>query len=479
MGTMLLDLTMSLNACVTQVLKWAYDQFGLALRSHQTKALEKNLKDYLAKTELTPESLLTTLKQKSTDTEVPQDVIDLLTVQESYFFRDASLFQLLRREFLPELIQKRRAEGKLKLSIWSAGCSRGEEICSVAILLHELLSDISNWDINLVGTDINLFAIEKAKAGAYSSTSLRAVDDVEKINYFTKEGNTYYLNGKTKEMVRYAYGNIVDEKSAIGQFDIVLCRNVFIYLDEKSVVRALKRFKEVLVQDGKILLGTSDFVRYYQQEFYLNTKLGVMYLTHTPPEAYQKKAKAEAKESKPVSFFRAQQIRVQALKDIQSLLAQKEYAKALHQIYALKEGRLIIFESVLYQYKGEALLGLGDVATAKEVLEEGIRQDKDNAKLYFLLALASMGEDIKVTEQALKQAIELKDAFPEAHYHLAMLYLSCQQTELGLTHLKTAKAFAEADDAESSVLGSDGSMGELVCAIEKEIAYYEGLRDEV
>lgn len=129
---------------------------------------------------------------------------------------------------------------------------------------------------------------------------------------------------------------------------------------------------------------------------------------------------------------------------------------------------------MLYRYKGEALIGLGDIVTAKEMLEKVVIQDKVRDPIcYFLLALILMKENEARAIQYFTEATTLKKAFPEAYYYQAMLALGKQRQEEGLQYLEQAARYAKEESKEQRVIGSDGNMGEFFAAVSREIAHYQ------
>ncbi len=128
----------------------------------------------------------------------------------------------------------------------------------------------------------------------------------------------------------------------------------------------------------------------------------------------------------------------------------------------------------MYRYKAEALIGLGDVVTAKEILEKAVNETVDDAACYFLLGLLEMGEEREKAEAHFLKALEMKKAFPEAHYYLGMLYLGGQANAPGLRALEAAKHYALLCDENEHVMGSQGKMHELIASIDAEVAHYEG-----
>jgi len=193
----------------------------------------------------------------------------LLTTLETYFFRDQGQFSLLKNHLLPQLIEQKRqaayisGESKPSLRIWSAGCSTGEEPYSLAILLQEMIINWENWNIFILGTDINLEAIEKAKEGFYSSWSFRMVNtDIHK-KYFQQIKDGYLIAKTIREKVRFQQGNLVKDTfprhaDNIYNMDLIICRNVFVYFDNPSIGMVLEKFSKTLNSQGYLLTGHAE-----------------------------------------------------------------------------------------------------------------------------------------------------------------------------------------------------------------------------
>lgn len=183
------------------------------------------------------------------------------TVGESYFFRDLGHFNLLRQHILPEIIERQRTNRSL--SLWSAGCSTGEEPYSLAILLHELLPSYSDWQIAILGTDINPQAIAQAQRGLFTAWSFRAVESSRRARYFHPHGDTWELDERYRRMVTFRQGNLLtgicpDGATSVQNFDLILCRNVFIYFDREAVARVLAKFTAALKPGGYLITGHAE-----------------------------------------------------------------------------------------------------------------------------------------------------------------------------------------------------------------------------
>jgi chemotaxis protein methyltransferase CheR len=452
---------------IDKLLTWAYTTYGLVLHDHQKKSFVLGFDNYLKKQSLDFNQCFSELSLG--DSPIRQDMVDLLTIQESYFFRDQSLFVFLTHHMLPTLIKKKREENNKKINIWSAGCSHGQELYSLAILLDELIPDIQSWDVQLIGTDINHKALCHAERACYSKFALRATDDLRKNKYFNDNKGQFQLIPSIKNMAKFCYSNIAEPTTTYDSFDFIFCRNVFIYLDQAIIEQALVGFESKLNQAGVLFLGPSDFIHYRKHNFFLRIEQGVTYYDQINlyPSTCIVKDKPHDQ-----SYLARQKQRIDAIQAVQELLEIKQFAQALDKI----NGLMTCFNthSLLYRYKGEALIGLGELSTAKNALEMAIKKDVMDATSYVLLALVLMAEEPKKAEVALNKAIYLKQAFVEAHYHLAMLYLGQGLVQQGVRLLKKAKAAAEQQNKDTQVIGYDGNVGDLIDVIEGELEHYLG-----
>ncbi|MEA5467962.1 CheR family methyltransferase [Spirulina sp. 06S082] len=199
-------------------------------------------------------------------TELPEDsqewqnLICLLTNPESYFFRDRGQFSLLERYILPQLIERRQQTKTLRL--WSAGCSTGEESYSLAIVLDRLLPDIDRWDLLILGTDINREMLQRAREGLYGNWSFRTSETALQKQYFQTTDRGYRLRDRLRQRVRFQYCNLTNcadfSDSKPDFFDLIVCRNVFIYFTQSAIEKTLQTFSRSLSSDGYFLTGHAE-----------------------------------------------------------------------------------------------------------------------------------------------------------------------------------------------------------------------------
>ncbi|WP_416666682.1 CheR family methyltransferase [Egbenema bharatensis] len=238
------------------------EQTGLAIRPSAQAALYQKIFQRMQVLQLASPEYYQLMNSKTSESDREwQHLITLLTNPESYFFRDKEQFSLLKNSILPELIQRNRSTQTLR--ICSAGCSTGEEAYSLAILLTELLPDQEQWNIKILGVDINLEVLQKAKLGLYRSWSFRGVDGRIQQRYFQSRGHEYQIIPSIRQLPQFQLLNLVqpDFSATAVDFkdmDLILCRNVFIYFERSTICAVLDRLYHALNPRGYLLTGHAE-----------------------------------------------------------------------------------------------------------------------------------------------------------------------------------------------------------------------------
>ncbi|HJW26723.1 MAG TPA: CheR family methyltransferase [Rhodocyclaceae bacterium] len=184
-----------------------------------------------------------------------------LTPGETFFFRDHGQFELLRFELLPELIAARR--GRKTLRLWSAGCATGEEAYSLAMVTDMVLPERRDWQITIIGTDINEEALAKARRGRYGRWSFRLAPASLQGRYFHREGEQWTVNPDIRAMVTFRPGNLVSDPlpdPLLRDLDLILCRNVLIYLEPEAVHRVAAKLTACLADGAYLLTGHTELM---------------------------------------------------------------------------------------------------------------------------------------------------------------------------------------------------------------------------
>ncbi|WP_165483166.1 CheR family methyltransferase [Legionella genomosp. 1] len=466
-----------MNKWIVILKEWVAAHSGLLLSEQQMESGVQEIRRLMDSLNLSETEYLNALQ--AGDDKLIKSTIDILTVQESYFFRDSPLFSYLKNELLPQLINKKRMKQTLSLRIWSAGCARGEEIYSIAILLNELLPDINRWTIELAATDISYSALEKGISGVFNESRLRATEDKLREKYFIKRDSLYYLNEEIKNRVSFSYFNLRKPGKLFKSFDLIFCRNVFIYFSKSHVENILQFFYEHLVEGGILFLGPADLVTHCQHHFSVQMTQGVYRLKKITQikEQPKKAGLAMAKiEKETLSYKARSQESTHSLQLIQELLTNTHYKEALNKIDNLfLKGET----ALLYRCQAQALIALGDINAAQVSLEKSIRIDPLDAMSHFLLGLVEV--DQKENKNALisfQKALYIKPLFPEAAYHLGLLHLQMKQNEQGIKWLNQALRSASTQDDDELIFYTNEPKTHLINAIQASISYYQGQHDE-
>jgi len=187
------------------------------------------------------------------------DIMDVLTTNETYFFRESYQLAAFTDEIIPELIKTKSASNNRLLRIWSAGCSTGEEPYTIAMLLRDM-KDLQGWKIEIIGTDISQRVLQHARRGVYSKSSFRATEESYIKRFFYECENGLKVTDDIREMVTISHLNLFDKTRMmmLGKMDIIFCRNVIIYFDLAAKKRVVEEFHQSLNDGGFLLLGHSE-----------------------------------------------------------------------------------------------------------------------------------------------------------------------------------------------------------------------------
>ena len=185
------------------------------------------------------------------------NVIDLLTIHETYFFREEQQLKSFSEEILPEIAS--RKQNVQSLRIWSAGCSTGEEPYTISILLREK-EEFKDWNIEIFATDVSQRVLQAARRGLYQPAAFRSMDPKYLTKYFKKEDNAYRISDVIKKNVIFLHLNLLDSSKLafINPMDVIFCRNVIIYFDMTAKRKVIETFHGKLRDQGYLLLGHSE-----------------------------------------------------------------------------------------------------------------------------------------------------------------------------------------------------------------------------
>lgn len=243
-----------------------FDLLAKTVRERSGLVLSKD-KAYLLETRLMPVarrhgfSSLDDLSDsvRKHNTAVVDDITEAMTTNESLFFRDTRPFDQFRDNVLPGLLRARLSQRRIR--IWSAACSSGQEPYSLCMILKEQGSKVADYRFDILGTDISVEMVNKARAGLYTQFEVqRGLPIKLLVKYFQQQGDKWQIDPALRSMVQYKQFNLLTPASSLGQFDVVFCRNVLIYFDQETKGKVLASIADQMAPDGVLYLGGAETV---------------------------------------------------------------------------------------------------------------------------------------------------------------------------------------------------------------------------
>lgn len=233
---------------------------GLVLTADKTYLLESRLMPVARKWNMKGlEDIANSIRARR-DESLIHDVVEAMTTNETFFFRDQKPFDQFRKVILPELTKNRMS--KKSIRIWSAASSSGQEAYSIAMIFAEEAPKYNDWKIEIIGTDFSSEMIERAKRGIYSQFEVqRGLPITLLVKYFSQIGtDKWQIKDNIRQMVQFREGNLLADFGPVGVFDVIFCRNVLIYFDHPTKVRVLEAISNIIAPDGVLFLGGAETV---------------------------------------------------------------------------------------------------------------------------------------------------------------------------------------------------------------------------
>jgi len=354
-------------------------------------------------------------------------LLNLVTVTETCFFRDAAQFRLFREHIVPTLVAAQAANGRSskKIRVWSAGCSTGEEAYSIAIMLDKMGIYRSHPDgfIEIIGTDLNTEALDKARRGVYTERAVRHVQGPLLDEYFVRDGKTFALKDAIKSRVTFEFGNLTrTPMPSTGPQDVVFCKNVAIYFRDEVTRKLIEGLRDTLTPGGYLLMGHAESLWQMSDIFSL--------VEHDRTFCYRKTTPV-TKESDSSNVSRKPPHRRKALAAEPDPSAQYDSCLA-----AFRAGDWDAAESALTTLVAScptfapALLLLGGLYAHRGRFDEAMRQAEAVLKVSDLeprahLLLGMIAERRRRPDdalQSLRRALYLDDSLALGHFWLGNLY---------------------------------------------------------
>ncbi len=447
---------------------------GLYFKDYDLKDLESALAKRMAACRIgAPEDYYHLLTAEDRREEEFRELLNLLTVNHTYFFRTEPQFVALKEKILPEILRRETRAGQMpaaaasrdtlhglqrpSLRIWSAGCSTGEEPYSVAMIVREAIPDLADWDVKIFATDVSTGTLDRARAGVYGKNSIRSVSPEYLRKYFSvrqSQGGTqeFCLSDTVKRMVDFEYLNLIEDEYP-GHFDIIFCRNVTIYFELETTIKVLNQFHSGLRDDGYLLIGYSESLQFVSDRFRMEDWQDAIYYRKGPREA---PARAE---SPLVLHDRAEKVldeisRAEAAAETETGTERPEFILPKKD---LKEIRVEIIKGIHQKQYSRAL----------SLIEEALAIDGNQDDLhYFMAEIYSNQGYFKEAKTYLEKIIAQKPFFAPAHYLMGVICSEENRGEESKRNLKKAlyldKDFVSANFALAGVYKSEGSSQESI-----------------
>lgn len=227
------------------------------MESSKQYLVESRLMPIVRRERLSGLDELVLILQRKQSPKLAKDVIEAMTINETYFFRDKSPFDQFRNAILPALVAARQKERRLR--IWSAAASSGQEAYSLAMILDEHAAKIPGWKIEIIGTDLSEQVLDKARKGIYSQFEVqRGLPTPMLLRHFNQIGESWQISEAMRSKVTFRPLNLLSDFNTLGRFDLIFCRNVLIYFDTTLKADILARMTRILAPDGYLTLGASE-----------------------------------------------------------------------------------------------------------------------------------------------------------------------------------------------------------------------------
>ena len=263
--------------------EYVYKISGIHLDESKGYLLEARLNPLLVTYNFSSYGELLRKAKSDVSKNIQEDIINEISTNETFFFRDKSPFSILQYKLIPELIDRRQKLYKSKqipIRILSAACSTGQEVYSIGITLLEEIPNINNYDISILGVDIADDVVAKASYGKYGKFEVERGMSPGKLNkYFNRHEDGWRIKDHVRVLANFKKVNLLDNFASIGYFDIIFCRNVAIYFKHHDKVKLFKKLANILEPDGTLIVGGSESLTGVAPDFQVNHYLKGIYYT--------------------------------------------------------------------------------------------------------------------------------------------------------------------------------------------------------
>ena len=395
-------------------------------------------------------------------------LIGLITVGETSFFRNGPHFEVLMNTILPEIVERKKKSHKA-IRIWSAGCSRGSEPYSIAIVLQEELPSLKDLDISIFATDINHQALALAQKGGYAFRDFSHMPEEYVRRYFHKSGHQYQLVDQIKKYVKFGYHNLAKSSFDVPELrdlDIIFCRNVTIYFDLQTTKRIVEQFYDCLSDGGYLFIGHAETL------WQITDKYDLIEFPH----AYiYKKTKEQMKTKKVIPFAGVPGIPSDAFRLKQPVPNVSGEKNRILEDIDLKKTPSVRPQIKDRLARATLLANHAQYEEAIKQLEGVLEQDSLCQEAYYLLGIlyCNAGSYDQAVAQ-FRKVIYIDPGVVLAYFNLGNIYLHQKKIGQAKKEFKNVRSILEKRDPEDIVAFSDNFTADyLLRACENNLAKIE------
>ncbi len=259
------------------------DRSGLILSDDKQYLVESRLLPLARKAGLAGLGELVAKMRNGSESTI-SDVVEAMTTNETFFFRDKIPFDHFKGSVIPQLLKARAARKSLR--IWCAAASTGQEPYSLAMILKDMGAALAGWRVEIIATDLSQEVLEKCKSGIYSQFEVQRGLPIQMlVTHFKQIGETWQINPDIRAMVSFRQLNLLHDFSSLGVFDVIFCRNVLIYFDQQTKAAVFNRLLKVNEPDGYLFLGAAETVVGLTDAYRPCTERRGLYVPRTAPTA--------------------------------------------------------------------------------------------------------------------------------------------------------------------------------------------------
>lgn len=412
-----------------------------------------------------------------------------LTVGETYFFRDIQTLELLKQEVLAPLIKEREKTSK-HIRIWSTACCTGEEPYTLAIILKEMIPNYDEWNISILGTDINTEFIKRAKKGSYRKWSFRTTSPSIIEKHFRIKGDDFIINKDIRKSVHFNYLNLTDENfpsfhNGTSNQDLILCNNVLIYFSKEQINPVIGQLGSALIQGGHLVVTAIEAPFVPHANFFERKGLGKNLfqkkLLFDPLLYSEEKIQLEEIEEKVESLINQPkvekeskplppQVKAPSWERLSGFLSEGQYYTVIHELEEYFQNSDLPINTPLITLLIKAHSNLGHLDIAKNWCEKGLKQEQTTPSLFYLHAVLMQElNDYEGATTSLKKALFLAPKFIIAYFTLANIFLTQNRMDEGKKQLDNALKLLNEREDEAIVEHSEGMTVKRLTSIIKTI----------